>query len=353
MKQDGTEYPSETLYALIMNLQGHLHSMGKKVKFLEEKKFQGVWNTLDNQMKSLSKKGVVQPKNQVQVIILDKENKLWDLGLLGDDTPKKLVNTLIYLLGIHLALRGGDEHKSLKVGYYSQIKVKYDEDQQSKYLEYRPTSRKNNQGGLKDLCWQDKIVTAYENKQNPQHCVVHIFEKYMGRQPFDLPCCSLDLYLHPLTKIPRSPNAKWYSCQPMGIHAIQSILSALCEKAGIKGKHTNYALKATCATRMYSKGFDKQLVCEQLGNSSEAVCAYKRTNSEQKMQISEALYGNKKVKSLQKSNPPVLAPKENTWDFCQLVMPIWSNLQVNMLKSIIIILDLTKKTSPQSMFIPS
>ncbi len=46
-KQDGTEYPSETLYALIMNLQGHLHTLGKEVKFLEEKKFKGVHNTLE------------------------------------------------------------------------------------------------------------------------------------------------------------------------------------------------------------------------------------------------------------------------------------------------------------------
>ncbi len=143
---------------------------------------------------------------------------------------------------------------------------------------------------------QDKVVTAYENKNNPECCIMHIFEKYMGRRPFDLPCYSLHLYLQALAKVPKLPNAKWYSCQPMGIHAIQSVLSALCERAGIKGKCTNHALKATCATRMYSQDFDEQMVCEQLGNSSEAVQVYKRMNSEQKMEISQALYGNKKAK---------------------------------------------------------
>ncbi len=53
-KQDGTEYPSETLYALVMNIQGYMHSIGCEVKFLEEKQFAGVHNTLDNHMKTLA-----------------------------------------------------------------------------------------------------------------------------------------------------------------------------------------------------------------------------------------------------------------------------------------------------------
>ena len=56
-KQDGTEYPAEILYALVMNLQGHLHMLGKEVKFLKENKFKGVQNTLDNHMKAFFKEG--------------------------------------------------------------------------------------------------------------------------------------------------------------------------------------------------------------------------------------------------------------------------------------------------------
>ncbi len=54
-KQDGSEYPSETLYALIMNIQGYLHTIGREVKLLEDKMFSGVRNTLDNKMKDLAR----------------------------------------------------------------------------------------------------------------------------------------------------------------------------------------------------------------------------------------------------------------------------------------------------------
>ena len=44
------------------------------------------------------------------VISLDNENRMFDLGILGEDTPIKLLETVIYMLGLHLALRGGVKH---------------------------------------------------------------------------------------------------------------------------------------------------------------------------------------------------------------------------------------------------
>ncbi len=78
----------------------------------------------------------------------------------------------------------------------------------------------------------------------------------------------------------------------MGINAIQFILSRICAHAGLSGKRTNHALKATAVTRMYEQGVDEQLIQERLGNSSEAVRSYKHTSSEQNVKISKILYGN-------------------------------------------------------------
>ena len=42
------------------------------------------------------------------------EERLWSDGLLGDDNPQQLVDTLVFVLGLHLALRGRDEHRRLR-----------------------------------------------------------------------------------------------------------------------------------------------------------------------------------------------------------------------------------------------
>ena len=51
---------------------------------------------------------------QAQVITEEMEDTLWAKGLLGDDNPVKLLDTLVYVLGLHLALRGRDEHRNLR-----------------------------------------------------------------------------------------------------------------------------------------------------------------------------------------------------------------------------------------------
>ncbi len=100
---------------------------------------------------------------------------MWGTGLLGDDTPEKLVNTVLYLIGVHFALRACDEHKALKVGAWSQLRVKID-DVMQKYLEYTEHKSKSFQGGLKSLHDNLKIVCAFENTEQPKCCLVRIYK---------------------------------------------------------------------------------------------------------------------------------------------------------------------------------
>ena len=72
----------------------------------------------------------------------------------------------------------------------------------------------------------------------------------------------------------------------------------MCKKAGIAGFKTNHSLRATAATRLYKEGVDKQLIMERTGHHSiDGVRNYKRTATEQVVEISEILNNTKKMKS--------------------------------------------------------
>ena len=43
-------------------------------------------------------------RKQAEVISLKYENELWLKGVLGEDSPDKLRNTILYLLGVNKAL---------------------------------------------------------------------------------------------------------------------------------------------------------------------------------------------------------------------------------------------------------
>ena len=53
-------------------------------------------------------------KKQAAFIDVTFENSLWEKGVLGEESPDKLRNTVLFLLGINLGLRAGDEHYELR-----------------------------------------------------------------------------------------------------------------------------------------------------------------------------------------------------------------------------------------------
>lgn len=79
-----------------------------------------------------------------EVISEDDEEALWRT-VLGMDTPRKLVDTVLYLFGLHFALRAGKEHKNLRVGPKSQIAFKQDRNG-LRFLRYTEDCSKSRQG---------------------------------------------------------------------------------------------------------------------------------------------------------------------------------------------------------------
>ena len=81
----------------------HLYQNGIYWKLLDGEAFHGLRNVLDNLMKQRTAMGlgVRQPST---IISLEHENKLFSSGALGESNPETLLRTVIYMLGLHLAL---------------------------------------------------------------------------------------------------------------------------------------------------------------------------------------------------------------------------------------------------------
>ncbi len=105
-KVDGGEYPGATLYQIVICIQFFLQKNGLNWRLLDDPDFLRLRYTLDNVMKERAKQGLGQKKS-AQVISVTDEEKMWSEGILGDSNPDQLRDTLMYLLSINLALRGG------------------------------------------------------------------------------------------------------------------------------------------------------------------------------------------------------------------------------------------------------
>ena len=276
-RHDGAEFGAKGLYNLVIMLQFYLEKKGLKWKLCEDDPFLRVRYTLDNLMKMRCADRVSITKSSVPLTYSDEE-KMWANGSLGEDEPTKLRNTVMFLLGLSCALRGGQEHRNLRCpGHDCQFTVCSDSATGRRYLRYCEDERsKTNQGGLVGRRQNPKVVKIYGNDDLNRN-VVRLFLKYTSLLPVDGKCSAL--YKYPLaTKKLRAST--WYTDKPVGVKSLKKIVSNLAKEAGLVGHYSNHSLRASTATRMYQSGVDEQVIKEITGHKSDSVRSYKRTSEE-------------------------------------------------------------------------
>ena len=56
-------------------------------------------------MKRLQQQGVGSLRRQAETLSEDEEDSLWGKGLLGDNNPQSLLDTIVFYIGFYFALR--------------------------------------------------------------------------------------------------------------------------------------------------------------------------------------------------------------------------------------------------------
>ena len=145
-KIDGSEYPPNNLREIMIQI--HLNENGVYWKLLDGDKFKELCNVVDNTMKERHKMGLGVHRS-CDIITHNDEDKLFTDGILGEDTPAKLLTTVIYMIGLYCALRGGVEHNKLhRPGCNCQFRFECDNCGIERLVYVEAPLQKTNQGGL-------------------------------------------------------------------------------------------------------------------------------------------------------------------------------------------------------------
>jgi len=169
-----------------------------------------------------------------------------------------ILNTVYFYNCKVFGLRSFDEHRNLKCSQFT----KHLEKWKRVYMEYTDFGSKTNCGGLKDMKVENKKVRQHENPDDPDHCVVNIFQKYLCSIP------SLDdfFYFHPLaddgSEVPRFAN------QQVGRNKLSQIIPDMCKAAGKSGCKTGHSVIVARAMLLYQQDFSDQLINERTGHRS-------------------------------------------------------------------------------------
>ena len=292
--KDGEEYPGKTLYHLVVSIQKYLVTKGKKWKLIESGEFSKLHNTLDNLMKERAGQNIGMVKRQASMISHELECKLWDNGTLGEANPDQLRSTVLFLLGMNLGLRAGDEHYALHRDTKekpSQLSFCRNDKGVRCLVNHEDHVTKTNDGGLKHMRKECKVIWVYPSS-DITHCSIHLVDKYVSLlpPPKNKTPKKANFYLRSLEK--PSP-AQWYGEQVVGLNTLKKVVQELLKDSD--GFYTNHSLCRTGTTHLFRSGMDRKLVKEYSGHTSDAIDAYQITSDEQRETISRVISGPKEV----------------------------------------------------------
>ena len=304
--KDGSDYLGRTLYQMIVSIQKHLNESGCNWKLVDGPDFGSLRNVLDNVMKERAANNIGLVKRQAEYISLDFEDKLWNYGILGEDSPDKLRDTVLFLLGINLALCAGDEHYDLRHNTDnkpSQLAFKRDSSGVKSLVYSEDTTTKTNDGGLKSMKKERKVVWVYRSK-NSVRCPVWLVEKYISLCPVITPKSKkLNFYLRSLEK---PTVVQWYGEQVVGLNSLRKVVTNLLKSGNLDGFFTNHSLWRSGTTRLFQSGLDPKIIKDYTGHHSDALHAYEVISAEQRKNISEILRGSKSDDNVVETEPDVV-----------------------------------------------
>ncbi len=210
------------------------------------------------------------------------KQQLWESNTLGLHSPQALLNAVFYLNGKNFCLRGGEEHRALKI---SQVE-RCSDPPSYRYVE---NGSKNRNSTFAQRYVTNKIVPIHANPALKEQCHVRVLDLYyakllrdgMGKDVF---------YLRLLPKMPAKQDLPWFSSVPVGRNELHKMVQKMCADAGISGKKTNHNLRATGASQLFQANVPEKVIQERTGHRSlEALRLYKKTTTEQHQAVAQVL----------------------------------------------------------------
>ena len=279
----GKAYPPKTLYQLLSGLLRHVRGTNPNApNFLDKTNpsFRKLHNVIDNRFKELTKEGVGCDSKHTEIVTKDEENILWASGVLGLDTPRSLLNAVFYYNGKNFCLRGGQEHRDLKLSQFTR--------EHDHYL-YTENSSKNRQGGWAQLRLENKRVPIYANPKAGERCHVQILDRYISKLPVQAKERDF-FYARPLSAVPFGQEKPWFCSMQIGKNYLSSMFKDMCAEASVSGHKTNHSVRATGASELFEAGVPEKIIKERTGHRSlEALHLYERTTKKQHQAVSVVL----------------------------------------------------------------
>ena len=254
--------------------------------------FQPLHQALNNRFRELHSHCVGNSRKQAEIITRDEEEQLQQMGVLSSESTLGLLRAVSYLNGLNFVLRGGDEHRKLKISQfaYSEVANPDNPREMIHYEQYTEHGSKNHPGGSHQLNENNKVVTQFVKPELGDKCHVFLLELHLSKLPNSV--FQGDVFYMKLKPcVPDSPADPWYMNIAIGHNTLSSMLKeiAKAESLDVTDK-SNHSLRSTAISWMYEGRVPEKLIMEKSGHlSANGMHPYERTSLAQQQTVCDTI----------------------------------------------------------------
>ena len=207
-RENGSRYLPASLRLLLSGLLRHMrrNSVGPVHNLLDKNdvRFHGLRLALEAVEQTAPREG--SGVKRLQYMTEAEENHLWNVGILGCETPQALLLSVLFQNGRHLGIRGGKEHRQLSLSQFSR------EDDHWKFTEMHG-----------DVAQLRRVIRRYPCASLGKRCHVYLLDLYMERLPQDAKGRDA-FYFSPLQFFSPEKGQPWFSAIPIGKNKLDRLM---------------------------------------------------------------------------------------------------------------------------------
>lgn len=231
--RDGKPYTPLSLQGLLFGLLRYMRQQDPNApNFMDKKdrRFRELHSVIEKTFAHLEEEGVNILKKYTPLVTdvtPDQENHLWKLGVLGTDSPLKLIRTVYFKMSSVFHINGALKHRHLKP---SILRRDVNPDRYT-YVVAEGRS-KTNPVGCKSNKFLKFYPIYYASSSKGERCLVYLLDLYLAK----LPSYAFEkdvFYLRPKIATPKLKDCPWYEPIPVGIEKLRTMSRDICAAAGL------------------------------------------------------------------------------------------------------------------------
>jgi integrase len=282
-KEKGGDYEPDSLTGFHRAINRRLEELNYGYDLVKSAEFKTSKDVLAARRRELKQAGKGNKPNKADALTPQDEEKLWETGQLGLDTPESLFNTVWYLNAKLFGFRGSHEARQLKWG-----DIKLIETEDGDILEFNERETKTRTGNSSHLRpFKPKIYAT----EDPARCPIVAYKKFAEHRPQLMLSDEAPFYL----AINYRPITIWFKAQAMGNERLQKTMARMASNAGLVGHFTNHSVRKTMCQQLLHAGVPPTTIIQLTGHKNvQSLNHYATASKNQQKEMGQILLGQKR-----------------------------------------------------------